>query len=84
MVNEIVIRTFCQSMGATLNLTGSHCSVRNGVLFSYETPIARWEGGRIKLNYYRFSQTTRVQQNHVLRYAPGLVDCYEKKIEVTK
>ena len=45
--------------------------VENGIFYSYTTPIAVKHEGRYYLTLDKFSTTTSVQQNTLLRELPG-------------
>lgn len=83
MKNENVIRKFLQHEEAhtpmrttVTGITTSTLWTRGNELINYQTVIAKWENGHVKLNVKYYSQTTSKIQHMIERI------CEEKNIEI--
>ena len=64
-----LIAAFTANYPTTARATSAR--VENGIFYSYTTPIAVKHEGRYYLTLDKFSKTTSVQQNTLLRELPG-------------
>lgn len=58
-INEKVAGAFLDKRSAK----GASISTDGATLWSYNTRIAKWDGGRVILNARKYSRTTSTQQN---------------------
>lgn len=83
MSNENVIRKFLEHEQAHTPMRTTVTGIKTptlwtweNTLINYQTIIAKWEDGHVKLNVKRYSQTTSKIQHMIERI------CEEKNIEV--